>query len=93
MLDQNSGVERHVVDALFRLVLDHVEQVVGGELLELFLLLNCLVDRNRADWNGRGVDDRLSNRVDVAAGGEVHHRVGAVLHSHAELFDFAVDVG
>ncbi len=30
---------------------------------------------------------------DVAAGGEVHHRVGAVVHGAMQLFEFVVDVG
>ena len=29
----------------------------------------------------------------VAAGGEIHHRIGAVLHRVAQLLEFLVDVG
>jgi hypothetical protein len=41
---------------------------VRGHLLELFLLLNRLMDRNSSDRDGRGVDDCLSNGDDVSGG-------------------------
>ena len=99
MLDQNSGVERHVIDALLCLMLDHVEQVVGGELLELLVpfavgsALHRLVDRDRSDWNWRCGDDRAADSVDIAAGGEIHDRIGPVLDRDLELLDLAIHVG
>src|SRR6266404_1802243 len=99
MLDQDSGVESHVVDALLRLMLDHVEQIVGGELLELLVpfavgsALYRLIDRHGADRNRRSSNDRAPDSIDVAAGREIHHGVGAVLDRDLELFDLAVHVG
>src|SRR5439155_23741814 len=99
MLEQNTGMERHVVDALFRLVLDHVEQVVRSELLELFVplaigsALHRLVNRNGDDWNWRRSDDRATDSVDVTAGGKVHDGVSTVFDCDLKLFDLAVHVG
>ncbi len=86
-------MNRHVVHALLRLPLDHVEQVLSRDLFELLFLLDGLIDRHRPDGNGRRVDDRLPDRIDVSASGEIHHGVGAIFDRHAELLDFAVDVG
>ncbi len=38
-------------------------------------------------------EDGFANFVDVAAGGEVHHGVGAVVDGGVELFEFLVDFG
>ena len=89
---EDAGVDRHVVDALLGLVLDHVEHVLGGEVLDLLDLLDRLVDRHGADRDRAGRDDRLADRVDVAAGREVHHRVGAELDGQLELGELVVDV-
>ena len=93
MLDENRSVNCHVVHALLRLMLDHVQQILRGQLLELFLLLHSLVDRHSSNRNRRCVDNRLANSIDVAASRQIHHSIGTVLHSHAELVDFTVDVG
>ena len=44
---------------------------------------------------GTGEASMMALRMarDIAAGGEVHHGVGAVLHGVAQLFEFLVDVG
>jgi len=52
---------------LLRLVLDVVEDVVGRERRDLAGDLNGLINRHRADRHRRGRDDRLANRIDVAA--------------------------
>ena len=99
MLEQNTGVKRHVIDALFRLVLDHVEQIVRSELLELLVplaigsTLHRLVNRNGTNWNWRSGDDRATDSVDVATGGQVHHGVRTVFDCDLKLLDLAVHVG
>ena len=50
------------------------------------------VNRHGADRHRRGVDDRLANGGDVAAGRKVHHRVRAVVHRVVQLFQLFVDV-
>src|SRR5689334_12754548 len=98
VLDQDSRMERHVVNALLRLVLDHVEQVVGGELLQLLVplaigaTLDRLVDGNSADWHRRVRDYSTANPVDVSACRQIHYRVGAVLDGDPEFFELAFDV-
>ena len=78
VLEHHAAVDRHVVDALLRLVLDHVEKMLRPHVFDLAAqLFEHLVNRHRADRHGRGGDDRLADRVDVLAGREVHHRVGA----------------
>ncbi len=91
MLQQNSGVQRHVIDALPSLMLDDFEEVVDRELLELLAHEHRLVDRHRADGHRGRADDRLARDVEVASGGEIHHRVSAVLHREEELVHLFVD--
>ena len=51
-----------------------------------------LVNRDGADGNGRGIENGAPNRVDVSAGREIHHGVGAVVHGVMELFQLLIDV-
>ncbi len=90
---EDPGVEGHVVDPLLGLVLDHVEQPLLAQVLDLLDLLDRLVHRDRADRDRAGGDDRAADRVDVAAGGQVHHGVGAELDGHLQLGQLVVDVG
>ena len=92
VLAQHARVDGHVVHALPRLMLHHIEQVVGGEVLDLAGLGHRLVDRHRADRHRRGVDDRRTDRVDVPARREVHDGVGAVVHGVMELLELPGDV-
>ena len=99
MLDQNPRMQRHVIDALLCLVLDHVQQIIGGELLELLVplairsALHRLVNGNRSDWYRRRGNDRATNAVDVSTGRQIHHSIRAVLDGDFELLDFAVRIG
>src|SRR5215207_3851425 len=92
VLEQDAGVDGHVVHALLRLVLDHVEQLIGGEIGGLVHLLDGLVDRHRADGHRRRGDDRFAGLVQRVAGREVHYRIGAVFHRELELLELAIDV-
>jgi hypothetical protein len=89
VFDEHAGVDGEVVDALLGLVLEDVDQVVGGELLDVLHLLQRLVDRHRAERHRARVDQRLTDAVDVPAGREVHHGVGAVLEADRELGELA----
>ena len=51
------------------------------------------VNRHGADGYGRVAQDGLADLRNVAAGGEVHDRVGAVMHGGVELFQLFIDVG
>ena len=84
VLDEHAGVDREVVDALLGLVLEHVDEVVGADVRHVLALLEHLVDRARCrSGTGELCDDLAADAVDVAAGREVHHRVGAVLEGDA----------
>ena len=92
VIAEDAGVERHVIDALPGLVLDHVEEVLLGQVLDLLDLLDRLIDRHGADRHGAGGQDGPADRVDLAAGGQVHHRVGAQVDGHLELGQLVVDL-
>ena len=89
---QHARVNRHVVNALLGLLLDHFEHHVDVQILGATHARDCLVDRHGADGNRRCIDDGLADRGNVAAGGEVHHRIGAVVHGAMKFFEFAVNV-
>ena len=91
MLHQNAGVDGHVIDALLRLVLDHVEEILRRQIGDFLHVLDRLIHRHGADRHGRGVDDRLADRVDIAAGREVHHGVGSEMNGGVQLLEFVVD--
>ena len=54
---QHAGVDRHVIDALLGLVLDHVEHHPRRDVGRVLDVLDDLVDRHGADRHRRGVDD------------------------------------
>jgi hypothetical protein len=92
VFQQHSGVDGHVVHALLGLMLDHVQQHAGGDVAGVFYLLDDLVGRHRADGHRAGVDDGLPDAVDVAAGGQVHHRVRAQVDGGVQLLQLVIDL-
>ena len=64
----------------------------GGQVLDAADPRERLINRDRADRNRRRIDDGLADARDVAAGGQIHDRVGAVLHRVAQFFELFVDV-
>ena len=89
---QHPGVERHVVHPLAGLVLHHIEHHARRDVVGVFDTLHELIDRHGADGHRRGVDDGLADVVDVAAGGQVHDRIGAEVHGSVQLFQLLVDL-
>ena len=61
-------MDRHVIDALLRLMFDHVQGHPGRDLGRILEVLHHLVDRHGSDWYRGGVDNRLADGVDGAAG-------------------------
>ena len=89
---QHAGVDGEVVDALLGLLDERVAVDLPGQVLGPAAdLLERLVDRHRADRHGGVADDPLARLVDVAAGRQVHDRVGAPQRRPAQLVDFLVD--
>ena len=81
----SAQVPNHTTVALLRLVLEHVDHVGGGELADALHLRERLVDRHGTDRHRRRRDERATDAVDVAASGEVHHRVCPVFQGDGEL--------
>ncbi len=79
-------MQRHVVDALARLALDHLEKILCVELHDR-MFGSDLVDRHRAEDDRASREQLGANLVEVGAGRKVHHRVGAVAHRGIELLD------
>ena len=80
-------MERHIIDALARLPLDHFEEVLGVELHDR-ALGGDLVNRHGAEDDRASREYLAANLVEVGAGREIHHRVGAIAHGGVEFFDF-----
>ena len=93
MLEQDAAVDREIIDPLLGLPLAHIEKMPRPHLLDLAAeFLEHLINGHGADRDWRGVDDRLADAVDVAAGREVHHRVGPEMDGRMQLFQLFVDV-
>ena len=95
VLNQQTGVDRLVINALLAVLLNDVQEVVGVELLDRAVhALEGLIHGHRADGHRRSFDDRRTHLIEVdAAGGEVHHRVGAVFHRQAQLGHLLIEIG
>ena len=88
VLLEQPGVDGHVVDPLLGLLLAHVDEVLGAHVLNVAAeFFEHLIDRHRPDRHRRGVDDRLTDAVDVLARRQVHDGVGAVVDGEMELFE------
>ena len=89
---QHAGVDGEVVDALLRLLDERVAVDLPGQIFGPAAdFLERLVDRHRADRHRRVAEDPLARLVDVAAGRQIHHRVGAPQRRPAQLLDFLLD--
>src|SRR4051812_26696157 len=88
----HAGVDGKIVDALFALLDQRVLVELPGQLDGIaFALLQRLVDRYGADRDRRVAQNPFAGGVDVAAGGEVHHGVGAPADRPHHLVDFFLD--
>ena len=83
-------MDGHVIDALPGLLGDHVEEMLRPHVGDVVELLGHLVDGHRADRHRCRVDDPLPHRVDLLAGGEVHHRVGPVADRQNQFLQLAL---
>ena len=90
----HARVDGEIVDALLALLDQRVLVDLPVELDGIAVhLLQRLIDRHRADRHGRVADDPFARRVDVAAGGKVHHRVGAPADRPHHLLHFLLHRG
>ena len=89
---QHAGMNGEVVHALLALLDERVAVDLPGQILgPAAHLLERLVDRHGADRHRGVADDPLAGLVDVLAGGEVHHRVGAPQRRPLQLLDLVLD--
>ena len=89
---QNAGVNREIVDALFGLFDQRIGKELPRELLGLAAdLFERLIDRDRTDRHGRVAQNPLAGFVDVLARREIHHRVGAPARRPRHLLYLFVD--
>ncbi len=92
--EQHAGVHGEVVDSLLGLLDQGVAVCLPGEILrDTADLFQRLVDRHRADRYGSIAEDPLPRLVNVLAGGEIHHGVGAPERGPAQLLDLLIDRG
>src|SRR4029077_7011722 len=83
-----AGVNGEIVYALLRLLDQGVAVDLPGELLgDATDFLECLIDRHGADRHRSVAQDPFANGVDVAPGGQVHHRVRTPADGPHELVD------
>ncbi len=86
------GVDGEVVDALLGLLDQRVAVDLPGQVLgHAADLLQRLVDRHRADRHRAVAHDPVARGVDVAAGRQVHHVVGAPADRPHQLLDLFLD--
>ncbi len=89
---QHAGVDGEVVDALLGLFDQGIAEDFPGQVLgDAVDLLQRLVDRYGADRYRAVAQDPLAGFMDVLAGGQVHHRVGAPADAPGELLHFFLD--
>ena len=92
MLPHHPRVNRHVIHALLGLLFDDFQHQLERQILRPPYPRNRFVHRHRAHRHRRSLNNRLANFRDVAAGGEVHHRVRSVMHRVVQLFQLFVNV-
>ena len=78
-------MDGEVVHALLRLLLDHFEVQIDIQVLKLLHPRQRLVQRHRPDRHRRMPQNLLADHRNIAARGQVHHRVRAVMHRSMQL--------
>ena len=91
---QYAGVNGEVVDALFGLFQQGIAEDFPGEVLgDAVDLLQRLVNRHSTDGDRTVTQDPLAGFVDIAAGREIHHRIGAPAGRPDQFLDLFFDGG
>ncbi len=81
----DAAVHRDEVHPLFGVVVHHVQEIVGLDVIEAGGLGHHLVDGHGAEGRRAPGQKCGANLVQVAAGGQVHDRVGPVLQGRGQL--------
>ena len=89
---QHASVNGEVIDALLGLLDERVTENLPCQGLGASIhLLERLVNRHGANRDGGVADDPFAGGVDVFAGREIHHRVGAPFGGPAHFLDLLLD--
>src|SRR5215475_8460664 len=80
ILNQDSSVDRHVVDALCSLFFDNFEIDFRSEVFDSLHAANGFINRNRADGNRRVTQNSLANLGNISACTEVHYGIGTEMN-------------
>ncbi|MNV23431.1 hypothetical protein D3C71_1144430 [compost metagenome] len=89
---QHPGVDGEVIHPLLGLFQQGVAEGFPGKIFrDPVDLLQRLVDRNSADRHRAVTQDPLASFVNVAPGGEIHHRVCAPAGGPHQFFDLFFD--
>src|SRR6185437_12896187 len=86
------GVDREVIDSLRGLMFEGIENDFRRQVFDL-AADDHRINGNGADGDGAGANDGVAGGVQVAAGGKVHHGVGAPLLGPAKFLDFLCGAG
>ena len=79
-------VNGHEVHALLRMRLNDAEEVLRGDLEQIFFeIADRVVHRHGADHGRRHIDELFAERVGLAVVGQVHNRFRAHVDGHAHL--------
>ena len=91
---ENTGVNGHIVHALFALLDDGIAEDLPGQILCYTIdLFQSLVDGHGANGNRGIAQDPLAGGVDIVTGGKVHYGVCAPLGGPAQFGYFFLDRG
>ena len=92
ILDEHPGMDGEVVDALLRLLLNHLEVYVDVQVFQPLHAVEGFVDRHCADRHRRVAQDGLADLRDIATGREVHDGVCAKADRGVKLGEFLIDI-
>ncbi len=90
MLPEQPGVNREKVHALPGLLFDDLQDRVVIDILN-GTIDNDLINRHRPERHWADRQQLASDVVQIAAGTQVHHRIGPGLQRDLHLFDLAVE--
>ncbi len=93
ILNQDAGMDGHIIHALLRLLFDHFQHHFGRKVLNPLDSRDGFINRHGADGHRGMPKDRFADLVDIAASGEIHHGIGAVVYGRVQLVQFVADLG
>ncbi len=81
----NAAMHRDEVHPLFGVVVHHVQEIVGLDVIQTVGFSHHLVDGHRAERDGTAGQKRHPDLIQVAAGGQIHDRIRPILQGRGQL--------